>query len=168
MFGNFWYDQKEQKNRIEEIKMAKHIFTSQINWPGGRNAIGKLEAGALQEKISIPSVMDGPGVGTNPDEMLLGAASTCYTITLAALLERNEITVLDFKVESEATVSVEKGVFAYEKIVHDLYLKIDEKADYDKTYRLAQYAETSCMISRAVQGNVAIEANIHLEKEKAS
>ncbi|WP_285141687.1 SACOL1771 family peroxiredoxin [Lactococcus petauri] len=148
--------------------MAKHIFKSQINWPGGRNAIGKLEAGALQEKISIPSVMDGPGVGTNPDEMLLGAASTCYTITLAALLERNEITVLDFKVESEATVSVEKGVFAYEKIVHDLYLKIDEKADYDKTYRLAQYAETSCMISRAVQGNVAIEANIHLEKEKAS
>ncbi|WP_285117685.1 SACOL1771 family peroxiredoxin [Lactococcus petauri] len=148
--------------------MAKHIFTSQINWPGGRNAIGKLETGALQEKISIPSVMDGPGVGTNPDEMLLGAASTCYTITLAALLERNEITVLDFKVESEATVSVEKGVFAYEKIVHDLYLKIDEKADYDKTYRLAQYVETSCMISRAVQGNVAIEANIHLEKEKAS
>ncbi|MDT2575441.1 SACOL1771 family peroxiredoxin [Lactococcus petauri] len=148
--------------------MAKHIFTSQINWPGGRNAIGKLETGALQEKISIPSVMDGPGVGTNPDEMLLGAASTCYTITLAALLERNEITVLDFNVESEATVSVEKGVFAYEKIVHDLYLKIDEKADYDKTYRLAQYAETSCMISRAVQGNVAIEANIHLEKEKAS
>lgn len=148
--------------------MAKHIFTSQINWPGGRNAIGKLETGALQEKISIPSVMDGPGVGTNPDEMLLGAASTCYTITLAALLERNEITVLDFKVESEATVSVEKGVFAYEKIVHDLYLKIDEKADYDKTYRLAQYAKTSCMISRAVQGNVAIEANIHLEKEKAS
>ncbi|WP_285118485.1 SACOL1771 family peroxiredoxin [Lactococcus petauri] len=148
--------------------MAKHIFTSQINWPGGRNAIGKLETGALQEKISIPSVMDGPGVGTNPDEILLGAASTCYTITLAALLERNEITVLDFKVESEATVSVEKGVFAYEKIVHDLYLKIDEKADYDKTYRLAQYAETSCMISRAVQGNVAIEANIHLEKEKAS
>ncbi|MFK4944629.1 MULTISPECIES: SACOL1771 family peroxiredoxin [Lactococcus] len=148
--------------------MAKHIFTSQINWPGGRNAIGKLETGALQEKISIPSVMDGPGVGTNPDEMLLGAASTCYTITLAALLERNEITVLDFKVESEATVSVEKGVFAYEKIVHDLYLKIDEKADYDEAYRLAQYAETSCMISRAVQGNVAIEANIHLEKEKAS
>ncbi|MFK4896473.1 SACOL1771 family peroxiredoxin [Lactococcus petauri] len=148
--------------------MAKHIFTSQINWPGGRNAVGKLETGALQEKISIPSVMDGLGVGTNPDEMLLGAASTCYTITLAALLERNEIAVLDFKVESEATVSVEKGVFTYEKIVHNLYLKIDEKTDYDKTYRLAQYAETSCMISRAVQGNVAIEANIHLEKEKAS
>ena len=40
--------------------MAKHIFTSQINWPGGRNAVGKLETGALQEKISIPSVMDGP------------------------------------------------------------------------------------------------------------
>ena len=146
--------------------MVKHIFTSQINWQGGRNAVGKLETGALQEEISIPSVMDGPGVGTNPDEMLLGAASTCYTITLAALLERNEITVLDFKVESEATVNIEKGVFTYEKIIHNLYLKIDEHADYDKAYRLAQYAESSCMISRVLQGNVQIKANIQLEKEK--
>ena len=64
--------------------------------------------------------------------------------------------------------SCTEDAFTYEKIVHNLYLKIDEKTDYDKTYRLAQYAETSCMISRAVQGNVAIEANIHLEKEKAS
>ena len=48
--------------------------------------------------------------------MLLGAASTCYTITLAALLERNEIAVLDFKVESEATVSVEKGVLLMKKL----------------------------------------------------
>jgi Predicted redox protein, regulator of disulfide bond formation len=43
--------------------MVKHIFTSQINWQGGRNAVGKLETGALQEEISIPSVMDGPGLG---------------------------------------------------------------------------------------------------------
>ncbi len=35
--------------------------------------------------------MDGPGVGTNPDEMLLGAAATCYIITLAAMLERSNI-----------------------------------------------------------------------------
>ena len=35
--------------------------------------------------------MDGPGIGTNPDEMLLGAAATCYIITLAAMLERSGI-----------------------------------------------------------------------------
>ena len=74
--------------------------------------------------------------------------------------------MLDFKVESEATVNIEKGVFTYEKIIHNLYLKIDEHADYDKAYRLAQYAESSCMISRALQGNVQIKANIQLEKEK--
>ncbi len=148
--------------------MVKHLFTSKINWSGGRNAVGNLETAALKEKISIPSVMDGPGVGTNPDEMLLGAASTCYTITLAAMLERNEIAVLDFKVESEATVNVDKGIFTYEQIIHNLYLKIDEKADYDKTYRLAEYAESSCMISKALQGNVKIQSKIHLEKLKVS
>ena len=145
--------------------MVKHIFNSKITWPGGRDAVGDIRTGVLQEKISIPASMDGPGLGTNPDEMLLGAASTCYTITLAALLERNQIDAVTFHVDSEATVSVEKGVFKYEKIIHSVYLKVAKGTDLEKTRRLAVYAENSCMISRAIQGNVVIEMKLKLEVE---
>ena len=62
--------------------------------------------------------MGGPGTGTNPDEMLLGAASTCYLITLAAMLERSDITPDELTLESEATVDVTNNVFTYERIVH--------------------------------------------------
>ena len=60
--------------------MVKHLFNSHIDWVGGRNSIGDLQAGALNEKISIPKTMDGHGVGTNTDEMLTGIASTGYSI----------------------------------------------------------------------------------------
>ena len=59
--------------------------------------------------------MDGPGAGTNPDEMLLGAAATCYIITLAAMLERSGIHQEALTMESEAIVDVTNGVFTYEK-----------------------------------------------------
>ena len=140
--------------------MAEHSFFAQAHWPGLRNGIGDLEAGGLQAKISIPPEMDGPGIGTNPDEMLLGAAATCYIITLAAMLERSGIEKVALIMESEGIVDVTNGVFTYKKIIHRPVLTLPSTtsdADLRKAKRLAEKAETSCMISRALKGNVDIE-----------
>ena len=70
--------------------MTEHLFHLKANWPGNRNDIGEIRAENLQTRVSIPKEMEGPGEGTNPDEMLLGAAATCYIITLAAMMERSK------------------------------------------------------------------------------
>ena len=139
--------------------MAEHFFKLKADWPGLRNDVGVIESGNLKTKISIPPEMDGPGVGTNPDEMLLGAAATCYIITLAAMLERSGIDKESLTMDSEATVDVTNGVFTYKRIVHKprlvLALGTDEKK-FSLARRLTEKAETSCMISRAIKGNVEI------------
>lgn len=139
--------------------MAEHHFHLKADWPGGRNSAGYIEAGNLQTKISIPLEMDGPGIGTNPDEMLLGAAATCYIITLAAMIERAQLPLGEMSQESEGVVDVTNGVITYQKIIHKptVTLKTDAKeADYKKLEKLIHKAETSCMISRALRGNVEI------------
>src|SRR5690625_524837 len=98
--------------------MVKHQFHLKAEWPGGRNSDGYIESGNLKTAISIPEEMDGPGIGTNPDEMLLGAAATCYIITLAAMIERANLPLEELKLESVGIVNVEKGIFTYEKIIH--------------------------------------------------
>ncbi|ETI67440.1 OsmC family protein [Neobacillus vireti] len=140
--------------------MAEHVFHLRANWPGLRNDVGEIEAGNLKTKVSIPLEMDGPGVGTNPDEMLLGAAATCYIITLAAMMERSRLEKVDLTMESEGIVDVTKGVITYKRIIHRLRIVLKPGAsekDVELAVRLAKKAETSCMISRAVQGNVEIE-----------
>lgn len=137
----------------------KHPFILKAVWNGGRNSEGTIEAGQLKTSISIPKEMGGPGVGTNPDEMLLGAAATCYLITLAAMLERASITVSSLTLTSEATVDVTNNIFTYEAIKHCPVITLSKEATQDdihKAERLAQQAESSCMISRAVAGNVQI------------
>ncbi|AIQ43604.1 OsmC family protein [Paenibacillus sp. FSL R7-0312] len=144
----------------------KHPFHLKAVWNGGRNSEGHIEAGGLRTVISIPQEMGGPGTGTNPDEMLLGAASTCYLITLAAMLERSDIVPQELTLESEATVDVTNNVFMYERIVHKprLVLQADATAaQLKKAERLAHMAEESCMISRAVAGNVSIETQPVIE-----
>ena len=140
--------------------MAKHSFHLTANWPGLRNDSGEIEAGNLKTKISIPPEMDGPGIGTNPDEMLLGAAATCYIITLAAMMERSKLEKESLTMEAEGIVDVTNGVFTYERIIHKplVVLKPDaSEKDFSLAQKLAEKAEASCMISRAIKGNVEIE-----------
>lgn len=139
--------------------MTRHHFHLQANWPGLRNDVGTITCAQLNTKISIPKEMDGPGIGTNPDEMLLGAAATCYIITLAAMMERSHLEKEDLSMSSEAVVDVTNGVFTYEKIIHRPIIILKESAsshDIELARKLAHKAESSCMISRAVQGNVDI------------
>ncbi|MCH6265049.1 OsmC family protein [Neobacillus citreus] len=146
--------------------MAEHRFLLKANWPGLRNDVGEIETANLKTKVSIPPEMDGPGVGTNPDEMLLGAAATCYIITLAAMMQRSGLDKAGLTMESEGIVDVTNGVITYKKIIHKplIVLKADAaEKDFTLAHRLAKKAETSCMISRAVQGNVEIELHAVVE-----
>lgn len=140
--------------------MAEHHFHLKAAWPGGRNSVGTIAAGNLKTKISIPPEMDGPGVGTNPDEMLLGAAATCYIITLAAMIERTELPLKEMAHEAEGIVDVTNGIITYKKIIHKPIVVLTDAAterDYKKLRVLVEKAEKSCMISRAIQGNVELE-----------
>lgn len=140
--------------------MAEHHFHLTADWPGGRNSSGSIQAGNLQTEISIPPEMDGPGIGTNPDEMLLGAASTCYLITLAAMIERANLPLKEMSLASVGIVNVTNGVITYKKIIHKPVVELQDgsdKSDYKRLEELVEKAESSCMISRAIKGNVEIE-----------
>jgi peroxiredoxin-like protein len=149
----------------EENSLAEHHFYLKANWPGLRNDVGEISAGNLVTKVSIPPEMDGPGVGTNPDEMLLGAAATCYIITLAAMMERSKLEKVSLTMESEGIVDVTNGVITYKKIIHRPLVVLKEDAterDIQLARKLAEKAESSCMISRAIKGNVEIKLEEHI------
>ncbi|MCF6137415.1 OsmC family protein [Pseudalkalibacillus berkeleyi] len=139
--------------------MAEHHFYLKAEWPGLRNDVGVIETEKLKTEVSIPPEMDGPGIGTNPDEMLLGAAATCYIITLAAMMERSKLEKVTLTMASEGIVDVTNQIITYKKIIHRPHLILKETTN-SKEYKLAEKlvmkAEHACMISRAVKGNVEI------------
>lgn len=146
--------------------MTEHLFHLTARWPGGRNTVGDIQAGNLQTNVSIPKEMDGPGIGTNPDEMLLGAAATCYMITLAALLERAHIQTNTQTLQSVGTVDVTNGVFTYKKIVHKPTITLmpdATAAQIERVNRFAIKAEETCMISKALRGNVQLEVEATIQ-----
>ncbi|WP_191562474.1 OsmC family protein [Metabacillus idriensis] len=148
--------------------MPEHSFHLKAHWPDLRNGIGVIESGNLKTQVSIPPEMEGPGIGTNPDEMLLGAAATCYIITLAAMMERSRLEKEDLTMESEGIVDVTNGVITYKKIIHHPSIVLKSTAtekEEQLALKLAERAESSCMISRALKGNVEIALDVRLSKK---
>ena len=146
--------------------MALHSFHLKADWPGLRNDVGQIEAGNLKTKVSIPPEMDGPGIGTNPDEMLLGAAATCYIITLAAMMERSRLEKESLTMESEGIVEVTGGIITYKTIIHRPNIILKSNAsdkDISLAQKLAEKAERSCMISRAIKGNIDIQLEASIQ-----
>ena len=94
--------------------MVKHDFVVHTSWRGGRE-IGKVNGDVISEQISIPSSLGGNGTGTNPDEMLVAAASSCYIISLAATLERAKFTNIHLEIKSIGSAVFENGKFKMEK-----------------------------------------------------
>lgn len=136
----------------------EHQFTLQGTWRGGLYGDGHVAVGNLDSAVSVPTALQGPGKGTNPEELLLGASAACYLITLGAILERRKLEPREVTLASEGYVSSDKGL-KFTRIVHRPRIVLAEGAsDEDrKTARDAtDRAEKACLISNAVRGNVQV------------
>lgn len=140
--------------------MAKHNFVVHTSWHGGREEIGKVKGDVISEQISIPSSLGGNGTGTNPDEMLVATASSCYIISLAATLERAKFTNIHLEIKSVGSAVFEKGKFKMEKITHYPTISVTEVEKIQLKRRLPkllEIADDNCMISNSIRNNVEIE-----------
>ncbi|KRF18478.1 OsmC family protein [Paenibacillus sp. Soil787] len=143
--------------------MSEHRFELKAVWSGGLDGAGHIQAGNLDTAISVPSQLDGPGVGTNPEELLLGAAATCYLITLSMLLKRLGIESIELNSEIYVHSSPAMKV---DKIIHRPRIGIPTHTSQelsDKISKATYRAEQACMISKALKGNVEVivEPEIH-------
>lgn len=141
----------------------KHTFNCTAKFKGGYNGVGTIANRNLKTEISIPKEMNGPDIGTNPDEMLLSAAVTCFTITLSSMFERNHIPLEIDYVDAQATINNENQVLTYESIFYNVYLIGSAQIDVKRIVRYVNKSEESCMITRALKGNVTVSIkNIYL------
>src|SRR5699024_673239 len=132
---------------------------------GGRNSVGEMNVGQMTTKVSIPKKMDGPEVGTNPSDMLLGAAGGCYLMTLAAMIERAELPLQEIGLKSEGIVDIINGVITYKKVSQRPTVILTDEAteqERNKLQRISVQADRHGIVSRAVEGNITIELETYI------
>lgn len=138
--------------------MESFHFSVKGKWKGDRNGEGNITTNGMSIEVSAPKELDGPGVGSNPEELLTSAANNCYMITLAAMISNRKIELDHFEVVSEAQVDRNEGKLEFKQIIHKpvMYLKAGSETTPEKLEELAVRAEKACFISKTLRGNVEV------------
>ncbi len=133
-------------------------------------AIDKVPAPSMamdcRPKSVYPTISTARVSAQNPEELLLGAASGCYVITLAIILSNRKVPYTRLELESEGFV-VDDGGLRFDRIEHRPTIYVDQPVDHEKISLYAEQAEHACMVSSALRGNVQVTVHPQVLMEPA-
>lgn len=133
-------------------------FDIQLSWSGtGREGAGRISTDDLVLELSAPESMGGRGVGTNPEELLVSAVSSCYTATLFGVLKRSRLPVSSLTVEATGRVAGFPAEARFAGIVVNPTVLGGDPARQDEYEAAAEFAHDRCFIGRALAPDVDYE-----------
>lgn len=137
-----------------------------MEWNGKKGGSGKVEAGYLKTEIAVPKSFGGSGEGTEPKELLVTSAATCFLMTLVGMLEARNLVVESLKMHSEASVSKEEGlkITHYPSIVMPTGATEEEVQSVDRTFAAA---DRNCDIGNLLKkagAQIYINGDVSLSK----
>jgi osmotically inducible protein OsmC len=138
--------------------MSDLDFDVELMWSGvGREGAGEIQTDGFALELSGPESMGGRGVGTNPEELLVSAVSSCFTATLFGVLRRAQLPVDSLAVKASGTVTGFPGHVRFARIVVSPTIlggDVDRHPEYEAA---ADIAHDRCFIGRALAPEVAYE-----------
>ncbi|HEY2693948.1 MAG TPA: organic hydroperoxide resistance protein [Pseudonocardiaceae bacterium] len=141
------------------MTQLKVVYTAEATAIGdGRNGEVHSSDGVIDEKLSIPTEMGGPGgLHTNPEQLFASGYAACFHSALRVVAGREHIK-LGEDTEINAKVSIgpnENGGFEL-SVVLDAKLPGVDKAKADD---LIAKAHQVCPYSNATRGNIEVALN---------
>lgn len=140
-------------------------FTINGRWDGDRSGTGTMIANGIKIPVSVPAGLAGPGIGSNPEELLMSSAATCYIITLAAILSKRNIKYSHLEINTEGLVEKEGNTLTFKEIIHKpiIFLNKQDAEKKQLVEQLTHRAEKACFISQSIKVPVSVQPEIRFE-----
>lgn len=143
--------------------MAKvHEYPVTLNWQGGRDGSGKVQADRTGVEIPLvvpPEFGGSTGTGTNPEELLTASLTACYSITFGIIAGNRKLPLSALNVTAVGEVEENGPQFTYKKITVKPTIHLDAGATDDQVAMaedMAHKADAYCIITNAVRDKVQI------------
>jgi Ohr subfamily peroxiredoxin len=136
--------------------MAKTIYTADATVTGGRaEGHGATSDGALDVQLRTPAEMDGPGGGTNPEQLFAVGYAACFEGALGVVGRRERAEVGDVSIDSRVSlVTTEDRGFT---IAVELGVTLPQVSDPEQAAKIVAAAHEVCPYSNATRGNIDVK-----------
>jgi len=132
-------------------------------WEGGlKNGKGsfKGESGAIGGQYNFSSRFES-GVGSNPEELLAAAEAGCFSMALAAGLEKNGTPATKIDTSAACTIQAVPGGVGITTMKLNVQATVPN-IDKMKFDQIAQETKEGCAVSKALKGNVDLQLDARL------
>jgi len=99
------------------------------------------------------------GPGTNPEELIAAAHAGCFSMALAAQLEKEGMTADRLETRAAVTLETVDGAFSITCIDLELVAKIPG-ADQENLERVANIAKRECPVSKLLKTRITLSAKL--------
>jgi lipoyl-dependent peroxiredoxin len=138
----------------------KIIKTANVEWVGDlKQGKGKIttQSGALKDQPYGFNTRFEDKPGTNPEELIAAAHSSCFTMALSKILTEKGFKINQLNTKSEITLEKINDSFSISLAHLDLAAQIPEidKATFDE---LTSKAKENCPISKLLNTKITLKA----------
>lgn len=137
----------------------KHYFPVKSVWTGNSDGDGTLTTDWGQIEYGVPPELTGKPGRSSPEQLLVSAVVSCYSITLALLAEKRRLPMTRIEVAATGEVVRQPDrTLKFTRLIlrPKMMLEGAGEAQRKMAEDLAHKAEVYCVISKAVRGNVEI------------
>ena len=136
--------------------------TASAKWTGGlKDGKGhiSLESGAFKDQPYGFNTRFEDKEGTNPEELVAAAHSSCFTMALSKILGEAGHTADNMNTTAKVTLEKIEGDFAVTSSLLNLEAKIPgiSEADFKE---FAEKAKANCPISKLLKTDIGLEAKL--------
>lgn len=141
-----------------------HTYRTAARWTGRRSGQVEAEGVAAPLRFSAPPEFQGETGQWSPETLLLAAANTCFLTTFVAIAEFSKLELAGVEVSAEAHLERVPGQgYRFTEMVLRPVITLAHDADREKTARLLEKTEKSCIVARSLQTPLRVEATLRTE-----
>ncbi|SDK27924.1 OsmC family protein [Microbulbifer yueqingensis] len=107
-----------------------------------------------------PRQFDGPGDRWSPEDLLVAAVADCLVLTFRAIAQHGDLDWQHLECTVDGTLEKADGVPRFTAFEVRADLVIPEGEDREKAQRLLEKAESHCLVTASLSGEVTLEVNV--------
>lgn len=143
-----------------------HNFRVVAWWASGRTGIAKCSSAPSAIHFTSPPALGGVDGRWTPEDLLLCAIASSYTITFRTLAENLKFEYTDLQVELEGTISKGDTGYSFGQVIIRPHLMISNEAERERALKLLHKADAVCLVARALSIDRKFEPTVQVKDSR--
>jgi peroxiredoxin-like protein len=144
---------------------AHHKYRVHAFGAGGRNGVVHAEGVLSSISFSAPPEFSGESGRWTPEHFLVAAVASCFVSTFSGIAEKSRLEFASFNLDAEGLLGNDDGIWRFTEIKLRPVVTLLKEEDRDRTIRLLEKAEKSCLITRSLQFKVTLFPAVKIAEE---